>query len=116
MNEGPAWSLVLMEFWTSAGRDTALRERFGTLHEQLLRAVAEVIDEAAARLGLLLSVPSLDLVRATTALGRGLALECLVDAEVAGNDVIAWAFDALASPDSSFAPAGVHSLGRKVTS
>ena len=116
LNEGPAWSLVLMEFWTSAGRDRALRERFRELHEQLLRGVAKVIDEAAARLGLVLSVPSLDLVRATTALGRGLALERLVDAELVSDDVIAWAFDALASTDASLAPTGVHPLGRKVTS
>ena len=115
LNEGPAWSLVLMEFWTSAGRDRALRERFGELHEQLLHDVADVIDEAAARLGLVLSVPSLDLVRATTALAHGLALERLVDAELVGDDVIAWAFGALASTDTSLAPA-VRTLRRKVTS
>jgi AcrR family transcriptional regulator len=104
LSEGPAWSLVLVEFWTSAGRDPALRERFAQSHERLMSSVADVIDEAAARLEVELPVSSRDLARVTTALGRGLAIERLLNPEGVDDAVITWAFDAFGVAQSELAP------------
>jgi AcrR family transcriptional regulator len=98
--EGPAWSLALIEFWTSAGRDPALLERFAESHRRLMSAIGEVIDAAAARIGVELAVPSTDLARVTSALGRGLEIERLLDEAAVDDQLIAWAFDAFAQPDA----------------
>src|ERR687892_525768 len=50
-------SLALIEFWTSAGRDPALLERFSESHRRLMSAIGEVIDDAAARIGVELAIP-----------------------------------------------------------
>jgi AcrR family transcriptional regulator len=103
LGEAPAWSLVLIEFWTSAGRDRALRDRFAESHERLMSALADLIDDAVERLGVQLAVPSLDLARVTTALGRGLELERLVNPEAFDEALTAWAFNSFAGPDTGFA-------------
>jgi AcrR family transcriptional regulator len=95
LREGPAWSLVLVEFWTSAGRDPVMRERFAASHERLMSSIGAIVDEAAARLGVQLHVPSIELARVTTALARGLALERLVNQDAVDEGLAAWAFDAL---------------------
>jgi len=98
MREGSAWSLVLVEFWTSAGRDPALRERFAQSHERLMLALAKRTDDAAERLGVQLAVSSLDLARITTALGRGLQLERLLDPGAVDEATMSWAFGSFAHP------------------
>jgi AcrR family transcriptional regulator len=112
MSEGPAWSLVVVEFWTSAGRDPVLRERFAESHERLLSSIADVIDEVAARLDVELPVSSRELARVTTALGRGLALERLLDPDAVAGAVIKWAFDALAVAQSERLVVSISSEGR----
>ena len=101
LREGPAWSLVLVEFWTSAGRDPALRERFAASHEHLIAAGADVIEEAASRLDVRLAISARELVRVTAALGRGLALERLLNPDVITDDLITRSFDALTAPKTA---------------
>jgi AcrR family transcriptional regulator len=108
LREGPAWSLVLVEFWTSAGRDPALRERFAASHERLIAAGADVIEEAASRLDVRLAISARELVRVTAALGRGLALERLLNPEVVTDDLITRSFDALTAPKTELVSSDVH--------
>jgi AcrR family transcriptional regulator len=108
LREGPAWSLVLVEFWTSAGRDPALRERFAASHERLIAAGADVIEEAASRLDVRLAISARELVRVTAALGRGLALERLLDPEAVTDDLITRSFDALTAPKTELVSSDVH--------
>ena len=98
--EGPAWSLALIEFWTSAGRDPALLARFAESHRRLMTAIGDVVDAAATRLGVNLAIPSADLIRVTSALGRGLAIERLLDEAAVGAELVEWAFNAIASADA----------------
>jgi AcrR family transcriptional regulator len=95
--EGPAWQLALIEFWTSAGRDPALLERFRQAHTALFAGVSAVLEQAAERLDVELPAPSIDIVRATTALGHGLALELVVDPGALDEHAMARAFEALTS-------------------
>jgi AcrR family transcriptional regulator len=113
LSEGPAWPLVVIEFWTSAGRDPVLRERFTESHDRLVSSVAAVIDDAAARLDVELPVSSRELARVTIALGRGLALERLLDPDAVDGAVITWAFDALGVAHSEqVSPMSISSEGR----
>jgi hypothetical protein len=58
-------------------------------------------------------VASRELARVTTALGRGLALERLLDPDAVDRAVIKWAFDALAAAQSEqVLPMSIPSEGR----
>jgi AcrR family transcriptional regulator len=93
--EGPAWQLALIEFWTSAGRDPALLQRFRVEHAALFDGVAEVLEQAAARLEVELPAPGIEIVRATTALAHGMALELVVDPDALDEQALAQTFEAL---------------------
>ena len=101
LGEGPAWQLALIEFWASAGRDPALLQRFREEHAALFHGVAEVLERAAARLEVELPAPGIDIVRATTALAHGLALELVVHRDALDEHALAQAFEALTSPDGA---------------
>ena len=79
MGQEPEWRLLLMEFWTHAARDPRLRRELAARHARQLEAAAKVLEEAAAGLGETLLLPARDIVRAVIAMGRGVALERLVD-------------------------------------
>ncbi len=79
MARRPEWTLLLMEFWTHAARDPRLRREFAARHLRLLEAGAQMLEDAAAEMGETLLIPPLDLSRAASAMGHGVALERLVD-------------------------------------
>ena len=75
----PQWTPLLVEFWTHASRDDALRARVSAAHEDLLDSYAAVVAELAARDGLEFTAPVKAVCRSAAALARGLALERLLD-------------------------------------
>ena len=75
----PQWTPLLVEFWTHASRDDALRARVSAAHEDLLDGYAAVVAELAARDGLEFIAPVKAVCRSAAALARGLALERLLD-------------------------------------
>ena len=75
----PEWTPLLVEFWTHASRDDALRARVSAAHEDLLDGYAAIVAERAARDGLEFVAPVKDVCRGAAALARGLALERLLD-------------------------------------
>ncbi|HKQ42362.1 MAG TPA: helix-turn-helix domain-containing protein [Pseudonocardia sp.] len=75
----PQWTPLLVEFWTHASRDDALRARVSAAHEDLLDGYAAVVAELAARDGLEFTAPVKAVCRSAAALARGLALERLLD-------------------------------------
>jgi AcrR family transcriptional regulator len=75
----PAWSPVLIEFWTQASRRPGLRSEVAKRHEQQLDAVAALLSEQAERHGVEFLIPEREAARYGTALGRGIALERLLD-------------------------------------
>jgi len=79
MARKPEWTLLLMEFWTHAARDPRLRREFAARHRRLLEAGAQMLEDAAAETGETPLMPPLDLSRAASAMGHGVALERLVD-------------------------------------
>jgi AcrR family transcriptional regulator len=75
----PAWDPLLVEFWTHASRDPALRAAAAERHERVLAAVAELLLELAQRFDFEWSVPPREVARAGGALARGMTLERLLD-------------------------------------
>jgi AcrR family transcriptional regulator len=71
----PGWTPLLMEFWMHAARREALRTAVLERHERQLDVVAERLEEIAARDGVAPRRPVPEIVRAVTALARGLGLE-----------------------------------------
>jgi AcrR family transcriptional regulator len=71
----PGFTVALVEYWAWAGRDPAVAQRVAEEHERMLAEVAEVLDDAIARVGGSLPYPSIEIVRMLTALGRGVTLE-----------------------------------------
>lgn len=92
LREGPEWTLLVIEFWASACRDTEIQARFSTQHDRLMTAVGALFDEAAERLGAKLPLPGEELVRVSTGIGHGLALEQLLSPEKVGQRLLALAF------------------------
>jgi AcrR family transcriptional regulator len=77
--EDPAWTPLLVEFWTHASHNARLRAAVRERHERQLQAVAAAIDELAERHGATWALPTMELVRGSAALARGMGLERLVD-------------------------------------
>lgn len=71
----PGWTPLLMEFWMHAARRDDLRAAVLERHERQLDVVAERLEEIAARDGVTPRRPVPEIVRAITALARGLGLE-----------------------------------------
>ncbi|MCI0620150.1 MAG: TetR/AcrR family transcriptional regulator [Acidobacteria bacterium] len=79
MKLAPKWTLLLMEFWTHAAREPEIRREFATRHTRLMENVAQRVTDAAAQRGIALRRPMIDVIRALSAIGHGMALEQLID-------------------------------------
>jgi AcrR family transcriptional regulator len=75
----PGWTPLLMEFWMHAARREGLRREVLARHERQLDEVAQLYEEIAARDGTTFERPPREILRATTALARGLGLERQLD-------------------------------------
>lgn len=92
LREPPEHSLLVIEFWASACRDPEVHRRFSDQHDRLLRRVADLVDAASERLGVVLPLPALDLVRLSTGIAHGLILEQLMDRQSVDAEMIELAF------------------------
>jgi AcrR family transcriptional regulator len=104
LREGREWTLLLIEFWASACRDPGVLAHFRDQHGRLMVAVGAVLEAAGARLGATLPDAGERLVRATTAIGHGLALEQLLTPEEVDARTLELAFAALLDGDPSPPP------------
>ena len=89
------YTLLVIEFWASACRDPDIHRRFSEQHERIIVTAAELLDEGADRLGATLPVPALELVRLSTAIAHGLALEQLMNPGKIDRQMIEIAFGPL---------------------
>jgi AcrR family transcriptional regulator len=109
--EDPAWTPLLVEFWTHASHHEALRRAVAERHDRQLRAVAALMDEVAARHGIAFGVPTPEFVRGSSALARGMGLERLVEPGLPLRDLFEEMFVAyctgLARPAPECAPRAV---------
>jgi AcrR family transcriptional regulator len=80
--EDPAWTPLLVEFWTHASHHAALRREVAARNERQLEAIAALLDELAARHGMAYRLPTTEFVRGSSALARGMGLERLVDPDL----------------------------------
>jgi AcrR family transcriptional regulator len=90
----PGWTPLLMEFWMHAARREELRTAVLERNERQLAALAQRIEEIAARDGVTALRPIPEMVRAITALARGLGLERQLDADAELEEIYteyAWA-------------------------
>jgi AcrR family transcriptional regulator len=71
----PGWTPLLMEFWMHAARREELRAAVLERNERQLAALAERMDAIAARDGVTPRRPVAEILRAVTALARGLGME-----------------------------------------
>ncbi len=71
----PGWTPLLMEFWMHAARREELRAAVLERNERQIDVLAERLDAIAAREGITPSRPVAEILRAVTALARGLGLE-----------------------------------------
>lgn len=77
----PEWHLTFIEFWTRAMRNPTLRRDFAAHRRAAREAIADYLDEQAARLGVTLLLPAPQLATALLALSNGLAIEQLLEPE-----------------------------------
>jgi AcrR family transcriptional regulator len=92
LHDPPEYTLLVIEFWASACRDPEIHRRFSEQHELIIVAAAELLDEAATRLGAVLPLAALELTRLSTAIAHGLALEQLLNREKIDREMIELAF------------------------
>jgi AcrR family transcriptional regulator len=71
----PGWTPLLMEFWMHAARREDLRAAVLVRNERQLAVLAERMEAIAARDGITPRRPVAEILRAVTALARGLGLE-----------------------------------------
>jgi AcrR family transcriptional regulator len=71
----PGWTPLLMEFWMHAARREELRAAVLERNERQLAVLAERMEAIAARDGMTPSRPVSQILRAVTALARGLGME-----------------------------------------
>ena len=77
----PAWTPLLVEFWTHASHDADLQAAVQERNDRQTRAIAALIDDLAARHGVTYALPTVEVVRGSSALARGMGLERLVSPE-----------------------------------
>jgi AcrR family transcriptional regulator len=99
--QDPAFTIALVEYWTWSSRNDALRERVAAEHTRLVEAVTDVIDEAAARIGVTLPFRAADLVRLAAGLARGVALERQLVGEEIDDRTLDWLFRSLAPAEDA---------------
>ena len=108
-------SLLVIEFWASACRDPEVHRCFSDQHERVMAGVAELLNQAALRLDVTLPLPALELVRLSTGIAHGLALEQLLNREKVDASMIELAFmpiDELSVPGASDKETAARSNGR----
>ena len=81
----PEWARVLNEFLIHASRDESLRRAVHEVRERGVERIAEIVDALAARHGVEFTMPTVDIVRGSGALNRGLAIEQLINPELSGE-------------------------------
>jgi AcrR family transcriptional regulator len=74
-DEEPGWTPLLMEFWTHAARRDDLRAAVVERNDRQLDAVTALHEDLAARHGVTFRRPPREILRAITAMSRGLGLE-----------------------------------------
>ena len=79
----PAWTPLLVEFWTHASHSPGLRDAVRERNDRQMRAIAALIDELATRHGVTYALPTVEVVRGSSALARGMGLERLLSPDVA---------------------------------
>jgi AcrR family transcriptional regulator len=84
----PELFMLVMEFWAQAVREPELRPRFAARYERIRTALAELIDQSAAELGITLAVPARELAIAVDALADGFALQKLADPDGVPDDLL----------------------------
>jgi AcrR family transcriptional regulator len=85
--ENPEQLLIFIEFWAYAVRKPKLRRTFATRLAEIRTAMARAIEERAAATGSDLPVPPETLALVLLAVGRGLGLEKLADADAVDDTV-----------------------------
>jgi AcrR family transcriptional regulator len=78
MREERAWSLLLLEFWVYAARDSWLRARIAAQHQRTHDAIARSIQAMEAHTGTSLAADKKDLATVIMAFGNGLNLDGLL--------------------------------------
>ena len=73
-----SWCPLFVELWIQAMRDDGLRPRLGRLYDDTRDAIAEMIEQETARLGMRLAVPAGEVAQGLMALGDGLTMQHLV--------------------------------------
>jgi AcrR family transcriptional regulator len=81
LHDPPEYTLLVIEFWATACRDAEILRRFSDQHDRLMSEVGAAFEAAAQRLGAVLPLPGDQLVRASTGIAHGLALERLLAPE-----------------------------------
>ncbi len=79
MKQAPQWTLLLMEFWTHAAREQQVRRQFAARHRQFMQKVARQVDQVAAQRGISPRRRPIDVMRAISAIGHGMAMEELIE-------------------------------------
>jgi len=77
----PGWTPLVVEFWTHASHDAELRAAVQERNDRQTRAIAALVDDLAARHGVTYALPTVEVVRGSSALARGMGLERLVSPE-----------------------------------
>ena len=83
----PGWTPLLMEFWMHAARREDLRAAVRERNERQIDALGEVLEEIAAREGIVMQRPAREVLRAVTALARGLGLERQLSPDAALEEI-----------------------------
>lgn len=81
----PEWARLLTEFLVHASREESLRAAVREVRERGLDRIAELIDALAEQHGIEFMLPSRDIARGSGALNRGLAIEQLINPDLAGE-------------------------------
>ncbi|HEY2653800.1 MAG TPA: helix-turn-helix domain-containing protein [Solirubrobacteraceae bacterium] len=79
LHDPAEYTLLVIEFWASACRDPEIQRRFSEQHERLLVTTGKPLEEAASRLGVVLPLPAVELLRLAAGIAHGLALERLMN-------------------------------------
>jgi Transcriptional regulator len=83
----PRWTPLLLEFWTYASRQEALRSIVSQRREKFLEVIAGLIEELGRRHRVDFSLPTKEIARGSAALARGMALERLLNPDAVSADL-----------------------------
>jgi AcrR family transcriptional regulator len=95
LHDPAEYTLLVIEFWASACRDPDVQRRFSDQHERLLETTGKPLDEAASRLGVVLPLPAVELLRLAAGIAHGLELERLMNPDKIDERMLELAFASL---------------------